>query len=167
MILKGNNIDLKKIEKSDLEDYFKAGFVNVDEEMLKFTGSSGDFTLGSISKYLDKIVGDKSRYDFLILDKEAKILGEIVLNEIDLEEKSSHFRIALFKSPSFGRGIGRESMEILLAFAFEELGLEVIELEVFSFNERGIRLYSSLGFKENFREVEEDYEVINMTLSRD
>ncbi len=46
------------------------------------------------------------------------------------------------------RGIGRALLQALIAWAQEQSGIEKISLEVFANNERGLALYSSLGFRQ-------------------
>jgi RimJ/RimL family protein N-acetyltransferase len=50
-----------------------------------------------------------------------------------------------------GRGLGRTVMRRLIELAFTGLDLYRLEVRVFSFNSRAIRLYSSLGFLEEGR----------------
>lgn len=48
----------------------------------------------------------------------------------------------------WGQGYGKEALSILLNYAFQELNLHRVSLRVFSFNEKAIKLYKNLGFKE-------------------
>jgi len=50
------------------------------------------------------------------------------------------------------KGIGRELMNYALAF-FEEAGMSYARIETMTNNEKGMRLYPSLGFKEIGRQV--------------
>lgn len=128
----------------DLDSYYKFGFDEVSAETKYFTGTTEKFTKDQIESYIKKISGDSTRYDFLIL-KSDEVIGEAVLSEID--GKNCHFRIAIFNKKHFSGGIGFSITKILLDLVFGDLGLESVELEVFPFNERGIALYSKLGFK--------------------
>lgn len=47
----------------------------------------------------------------------------------------------------WGKGYGREAMELVLRYGFDELNLHRIQLTVFQYNERGIALYEKLGFR--------------------
>ncbi|MGI6297643.1 MAG: GNAT family N-acetyltransferase [Saccharofermentanales bacterium] len=105
-------------------------------------------TKETIKLYVNKIIKDKSRYDFLIINCQGKIVGESVINEVDTDNMSACFRIGIFDRKNFGRGIGTEAIKMTLKFGFEELNLHRIELEVFSFNERGYRAYKRVGFEE-------------------
>lgn len=46
----------------------------------------------------------------------------------------------------WGKGIGTDTMSLILEFAFNELNLHRVYLQVFSFNERAIKLYEKIGF---------------------
>ncbi len=50
-----------------------------------------------------------------------------------------------------GRGIGHRAMHMLLAIAFDELGLQSVRLGVFEFNAPAISLYRRLGFIDDGR----------------
>jgi len=45
------------------------------------------------------------------------------------------------------QGYGQEAMRLLLAFGFQELNLYRVQLTVFSYNPRAIRVYEKLGFQ--------------------
>jgi len=45
-----------------------------------------------------------------------------------------------------GGGYGTEAMRLACRFAFEEMGLERVELETFEFNTRAVRSYEKVGF---------------------
>lgn len=56
--------------------------------------------------------------------------------------------VGLAIAPAFqNQGYGRETMELILRFAFHELNLHRIQLMVFGYNERAIKLYEKLGFQ--------------------
>ena len=108
------------------------------------TGTTENFTKEQVASYIHRISEDATRYDFLI-SKAEHIIGEAVLS--DISEKNAHFRIAIFSRHNFSKGIGFSATNILLDFAFDDLGLESVELEVYPFNERGVALYTKVGFK--------------------
>ncbi|MFQ3261980.1 GNAT family N-acetyltransferase [Reinekea sp.] len=156
-----NNFQMKIIQPKDLDPYYYFGFCDISEETRYFTGTTEHFTKEQIESYILNISEDTTRYDFLISEGD-EIVGEAVLS--DINGNNCHFRIAIFNKKNFSSGIGFSATKILLDFAFSELDLEVVELEVFPFNERGIALYSKLGFnlvdqviddeaKEPYREI--------------
>ncbi len=133
------------IAKSEnMQNYIKAA-MNCDEEANYYTGSFETFTEKQIEEFFLKCLEDDSRYDFLIFD-ENKIIGEVVLNEIDSDVKSAHFRICIFYSEYFNKGIGSFATKSILNFAFDNLSLQRVGLEVFSYNDRAMKVYEKSGF---------------------
>lgn len=48
----------------------------------------------------------------------------------------------------WGRGYGTEALSLLIKYCFNTLNLYRVELEVFEFNKRAIKVYQKCGFKE-------------------
>ncbi len=135
----------KLSDQKDVEAYIQA-LLNVDDIVLKNTGSNRISDTNSIRNYFLNNIEDESRYDFIVLD-EDKIAGEAVLSDIDFTVRSAHFRIAIFNQSYFRQGIGSMMVENTLNFAFNELNMHRVELEVFDFNKSAINLYSKFNFK--------------------
>lgn len=144
--MQDGNIHLRLIEENDKEAYYKAGFLEEDEEVRFYTGTTEYFTKETVENYIDKIIMDESRYDFLIMNAEKEILGEAVLNEIDDEGRMAGFRICLFQKEFFGKGYGTLALQMVIRFAFETLKLHRVELEVYEYNHRAKHTYEKAGF---------------------
>lgn len=97
--------------------------------------------------FFQNSLADESRYFFLILDPDGRMVGESVINEIDWELRRANFRICLFHASQRGRGIGTWAVEATRDFAFAVLKLHRLELDVFSFNHRAERAYEKAGFR--------------------
>ena len=72
-------------------------------------------------------------------------LGEAVLNDLDLDNRSAGYRVWLLRE-HWGRGHGTEVTRLALAHAFGVLDLHRVELAVFAFNPRAQRAYEKAGF---------------------
>lgn len=143
-IIEFDSYEMRLLTVEDTAIYFKYGFENPDEESCYYTGTIDRYSKDQIQQYLEKIVSDDTRYDFIIYSDD-EIIGEVVIN--DIQAKRGHYRIGIFNKKNFSKGIGYMATLKVLEFAFMELGLETIDLEVFPFNERGIGLYKKLGFE--------------------
>lgn len=55
--------------------------------------------------------------------------------------------IALGERDYWGKGYGTDAMRILLRYAFTELNLHRVSLDVFEYNPRAIRSYEKAGFR--------------------
>lgn len=144
--LSGKNVNLRLIEAADKDAYYSVGFESGDEEIAYYTGTVGSISKEATDQYIERIVDDESRYDFLILDKADKIVGEAILKDIDEDVRSASFRIALFQAVQLNRGLGTEATALTVRFAFEFLKLHRVELEVYDFNHRAKRVYEKVGF---------------------
>jgi RimJ/RimL family protein N-acetyltransferase len=86
------------------------------------------------------------RLDLAIVDAgTGECVGEAVLNEWEPENASCNFRI-LIGPRGRDRGLGTEATRLLLAHAFEAVGLHRVSLEVYAFNPRAQRAYEKVGF---------------------
>ena len=87
------------------------------------------------------------RLDLAVVDRATgDVAGEVVLNELDRENRSCNFRIYLASEGNRGRGLGTEATRLMLAHAFETVGLHRVALEVYVFNPRARRVYEKTGF---------------------
>lgn len=145
--LKGNLIYLKKLDKEYIDEYWQ-GLNNCSIESTVFTGTQHVFNRSSVENYLESISSDSSRVDFLIFSNDTnKIIGEVVINDIDRDNRGASMRIAINKKEDFSKGYGTEALLLAVNYGFGMLNLHRIELEAFPFNERAIHVYEKIGFK--------------------
>ncbi|CAO2650060.1 Nn.00g013520.m01.CDS01 [Neocucurbitaria sp. VM-36] len=83
-------------------------------------------------------------------------IGEIHLSA--LPPHQAHHRwteIGIDILPAYqGRGYGGEAIEWALEYAFRRAGLHRVKIRAFEWNDRALRLYERVGFKEEGRERE-------------
>lgn len=142
------NINLRFLEVKDLDEYWKVAFENPDEDMFYYTGTTHYPSKEEIKIFIGKSCNDDERRHFLICNNKNEIIGEVVLMDIDDEYKSCNYRIALFNKNNFNKGIGYKATKEVLKFAFNNLNLHRVELEVFDYNPRAKAMYEKCGFKE-------------------
>jgi RimJ/RimL family protein N-acetyltransferase len=143
--LYGKTITLRPIGPQDAEGMWEA--VN-DEEGNRLTGTHARFTKEQIAKWCEGLAQKEGRIDLAIVPHTInEYAGEVVLNNIDEDNLSAGFRIALRGPAYFGKGWGSEATQLMLGYGFKSLGLHRIELEVYSFNPRAIHVYEKAGFK--------------------
>lgn len=146
-VSRSDGYTIRPAEGKDAESYYEQGFHPVDPEVARLTGARTDFTHGEVVNFFRQCIEADDRYDFLILDPDGQIIGESVINEIDRELRSANYRIALFHSDQCGRGIGSWAIRTAMEFAFDELKLHRLELDVYSFNPRAEKAYLAAGFR--------------------
>ncbi|MCH4887259.1 GNAT family N-acetyltransferase [Acidaminobacter sp. JC074] len=135
---------LINVDPDRYKEYHQA-VTEASESCYKYTGGQMNISLDQAKAYLERIAGSDSRRDYFMIDND-KIIGEVVLNEMD--GHACNIRIAIFNEKDQNKGYGRLAMKEALRVGFEELKLHRIELSVYDFNKRGIHVYKSLGFVE-------------------
>ena len=152
-ILTGGNILLRPLDRTDARTMFES---LDDAEVAKLTGSHETFTFDAVERFCMGVNEQLDRFDYVICNPDdlSQPLGEMVLNEIDSNNLCANFRCALYGQGNFGRGLGSEAIALLMDFAFSELKLNRIELEVYEFNERAIHVYEKIGFRHEGRKRE-------------
>ena len=81
----------------------------------------------------------------------GRLVGSCQLHAIDLSAGSAQLQIRIGEPAERGRGIGTAAVRLLLARAFDGLGLSRVGLHVFETNERAIATYARCGFVETGR----------------
>ena len=70
----------------------------------------------------------------------------MVLSGLDADNRSCGFRIMLLGERFFGRGLGGEATRLVLRHAFDTVGVNRVELEVYAHNPRARHVYEKAGF---------------------
>jgi RimJ/RimL family protein N-acetyltransferase len=91
---------------------------------------------------------DPANKVFTIETEDGTYLGNIGLHDIDYASGTAELGIVIGSKEHWGRGYGTDAARVLLRFAFANMGLRKVFLRVFGFNERAIKSYLKLGFRE-------------------
>lgn len=138
---------MRSARETDAEGYFAQNYDPLDKETARLTGSKEVFTKEEVVSFFLRSIEEDDRYFFLVIAPDGRIIGESVINEIDWELRSANFRIAIFHDADRGKGIGTWATEVTRDFAFGDLKLHRLALDVFSFNPRAERAYAKAGFR--------------------
>lgn len=146
-VIEGERIVLRYALPGDLAAYMR--FLE-DREMIRLTGSGSEAVTEQAAKdWLDRI-GKLSddRADFMIVPKGGDgIIGEVVINEYDADNRHANIRIGICGADNRGKGYGSEAMALMMRYGFEHFDLHRLELSVYDFNPRAIHVYEKLGFR--------------------
>ncbi len=145
-LLQGERVHLTAIRRDDIDTY-KKWFTNPEFLRLKSGGVAAPRTQERLEQWLDATAKDKDSYNFSIrLREDDRLLGNC---DVEIESQNSrHGWVGIFigEPDDWGKGYGTEAMSILVRFGFMELNLHRITLNVFAYNERGIKSYEKVGF---------------------
>lgn len=79
------------------------------------------------------------------------LIGFVTLHSIEWNNQSGVLSIGIGEAEYRGKGLGGEALKLILNYAFNELNLYRVGLDVISTNERALRAYRKAGFKEEGR----------------
>jgi RimJ/RimL family protein N-acetyltransferase len=150
--LRGERAVLRPFTEADIA---AMGPVLADPEVLRLTGSVHTtreatsrppvLTERELEWYRTR-KDQPDRLDLAIVDAATdECVGEAVLNDLSEVDQSCGFRI-LVGPRGRDRGLGSEATRLILEHAFRTTDLHRIELEVYAFNPRALRVYEKVGF---------------------
>ncbi len=105
------------------------------------------FSAKTVQTHLEKMYEAPEFFFFSIRRLEDdQILGGIGLDGVNWTQRESFVGIGLGRKEDWGKGYGTDAMRIILRYAFTELNLRRVSLDVFEYNPRGVRSYEKAGF---------------------
>jgi RimJ/RimL family protein N-acetyltransferase len=144
--LVGDRVMLRPVTEDDVD-----GLIELihDPEVMRLTGSHPrpvDDEREFLRQWYATRTDHDDRLDLAIEDRRTgEYVGEVVLKDLDPDNRSCGFRIALSAARHFGKGYGGEATRMVLAHAFG-LGVHRVGLEVYAFNPRARHVYETAGF---------------------
>jgi len=155
----------------DLNDAAKFTEWLNDMEIVKHLAVSQTISLESEKEILGKL---SKGHNYSIIDIATnELLGNCGYVDLDHLNQTGEVGIFIGNKKYWNKGYGTEALSLLMDYGFKALNLHNICLRVFPFNERAIKVYGKIGFKEIGRRREallrgkEKYDCIFMDILRD
>lgn len=145
-LFEGKNVRLTAIKETDIpviEEWFNNIHFLRHYDMLPAMPKSRKKLDEMLKSYEDS---DNSLIYAIRTQDSGEIVGIAGFYDIMWSNGTATIFIGIGDTANTGKGFGRESMNLLIDFGFNELNLYRIQLNVISYNEPAIRLYESLGF---------------------
>jgi RimJ/RimL family protein N-acetyltransferase len=153
----GGHIYLRPLERRDAECL--APWIN-DPESRRLLRITSPMSIQREIDFIDRVAG--SEHDLVLgiaLKETDQLIGVTGFHEIDFRNRHCQFGITIGDKELQGKGHGTEATRLMLGHAFQTMNLNRVHLLVYEYNERAIRVYARLGFKQegvlrqdNFRE---------------
>ena len=100
-------------------------------------------------KWFKEDLEKEKRDDFLFLIRTLEndeAIGFIELDGVHWSHGDSYVGIGIGERECWSTGYGTDAMKVVLRYAFEELNLHRVSLNVFEYNQRAIHSYEKVGF---------------------
>ncbi len=146
-MLYGQGVRLRAMEREDIAAFVR--WFN-DPEVRQYMLVYAPMSTAQEERWFEGRLDAKDDYYFgieALVDGDWVHIGNIGLHAVDWKNRVTTFAIIIGEKQYWGRGYGTEATRIILRFAFHELNLHRVELEVFDFNPRAIRAYEKAGFR--------------------
>lgn len=105
-------------------------------------------TLESMKKDVDWFINNKSHVFSIIANESNSSIGRCLLFDVDHINRRAMLGLFIGEKEYWRQGFGKETITLLLDYAFNLLNLNSIMLGCLSLNTRAIHCYKSVGFKE-------------------
>jgi len=146
--LVGDNCCLRMLEENDIERLRR--WRNQDA-IRKWFVQSDPISPEQQRSWWEKYRHRADDYVFVIEETAENMgpVGSVALYNIDMENKRAEYgRLMIGEGEAHGKGLAKAATRLLLQFAFDQLGLNEVYLDVFPDNGPAIAVYRDCGFKQ-------------------
>jgi RimJ/RimL family protein N-acetyltransferase len=157
-MIEGKLVNLRALEMTDLERNHR--WVN-DRDVTRFLSMRYEMSLMAEENWMRERTRSPLSFStaaFAIETKEGRHIGNCGLHNASPENRSAELGIMIGEKDCWGQGYGTDAVRALLRFAFEEMNLHRVQLDVFDFNERAQASYRKCGFVEEARKRQDLYQ---------
>ena len=154
-ILKGELVRLSSLDADELSKAFSRWGRDSEFKRLLDSGAPKLSSQKAVQKWLEKEIEEQSvnQHWFSIRALEDnKLLGDIDLFVVNWSSRDAFVGLGIGEREFWGKGYGTDVMRVMLRYAFTEVNLNRVTLNVFEYNPRAIRSYEKAGFRHEGRE---------------
>ncbi|SDB83489.1 diamine N-acetyltransferase [Pelagirhabdus alkalitolerans] len=137
-----DKLHIRPLEKDDLEFIYK---MRTNPEVMDYWCEEPYTTKEKLTKEYEEHINSRSHRAFILYHANDKV-GFLALYGIDSRHRNAEFAI-MFDPAQHGKGYAKKATRIMVDYAFNQLNLNKLSLEVVKQNEKAIHIYESVGFK--------------------
>ncbi len=153
-VLRGARVTLRPPAPSDTDDARRIG---VHPQIWRCFGEDvpewRELTDGEARAAIARLAPADGKLDWVI-DAGAGFVGTATLHSPDSAARSAAYAVGILSPDQLGHGLGTETTRLVLAYAFDDLGLAALTVRVLEFNARAIACYAGAGFVFDHREAD-------------
>lgn len=149
-ILKGKLVHLAAVDPEEVSKCFAAWNRDSEYKRLLDTDPPRLHSAKAVQEWLQRELDKQSDTVYWFTIRTAadhQLLGDINLDVIGWNFRDAFVGLGIGSRDFWGKGYGTEAMQLALQFAFTELNLHRVTLNVFDYNRRAIRSYEKAGFR--------------------
>lgn len=149
---KGKRILIREGKISDSKELQKCVKSYLKSKQIPLTESEFNELAENHEKWIQKFVDGKNDL-LLIAEHEGAIIGnvDLMINGRQMLKHTGYIGMGIHEDWQ-GQGIGTAMFKVLLDWVEHNSDIEVLWLQVYSSNKKGLQLYSNMGFEETGRQ---------------
>lgn len=147
-IINGRNIFLRKLNISDVnKDYLK--WLN-DPQVNRFLESRFEkWSLRKLKNYVKSVNKNKAYLFLAIISKDNnRHVGNIKIGSVNQYHKFGEIGIIIGEKQVWGKGLGREAIELATRYAFKKLKLNKLIAGIYANNAASYKAFIKAGYRE-------------------
>jgi RimJ/RimL family protein N-acetyltransferase len=146
-VIRGDRVYLRAIEREDLARCHK--WIN-DEALTATLAQRYPVSLAQESDWIERMARgqDPSKLTLAIcVARDGRHVGNCGLEAIDRDNRTATLGILIGEADFRGKGLGEDAVRALCRYAFDELDLRKIRLDVYAVNPGAEKTYARVGFR--------------------
>jgi RimJ/RimL family protein N-acetyltransferase len=154
-LLAGDRVRLRPLSSNDVDDHVRWR----NDPQVRYWATAADPHFGPVSR--DAVERAFSQTMLTLEPKSAGVLavelldgrhiGMVDYRDIDPLARSATVGITIGEKDLWGQGYGTDALALLVEHLFDTLNLRRVQLDTWSGNERAIKSFTRLGFREEGR----------------
>ncbi len=144
-MIAGESTILRALEAHDLERCYR--WMN-DPSIVRTLKSRYPIPFQQEAQWLERAVVDSPTDRHFAIERkdDRHHIGNASLHDIDWVSRNAWFGLFIGEPTAWNRGFGRDAATTLVRFAFDEMNLSKVRINVFEYNDRARHLLESIGF---------------------
>lgn len=147
MTLSNENINLRALEPDDVELLYHWENDTAVWRVSNTHAPLSKFMLANYIKSTNSDIWESKQLRLVIETVEGKPVGTVELFDFDPYHSRAGVGIMVYETSERGKGIATQTLELLIAYALNELGLTQLYANIAQSNQASIQLFTKLGFE--------------------
>lgn len=148
--MESERLQLRTLQKADLPQLAE---LMSDREIGMLSGEVHPLTEQGLDEMYEGCQKTDERIWFVIVEKATgKIIGETGFLRIFMPWRCADYSLMIWDRAYWGQGYGKEAAGLMLRYGFDTLNFHRLAIGVLGLNERALKFWRNLGFKEEGRQ---------------
>ena len=149
-MIAGEHTILRAFEREDIERCYR--WMN-DPNIVRTLKSRYPIAFENETEWIDKVIHASSGERHFAIERkdDRSHIGNASIHDIDWVSRTGWFGLFIGEPTAWNRGFGTDAISTLVRFAFDEMNLRKLRINVFDYNDRAKHVLEAQGFVQEGR----------------